>query len=235
MVRVMMTLILAILFSLSSNAQEVGTYPKPDYADIEKMTTDKSSAFYYNNIFDRYKNNDTTLTSREYWMLYYGYYFTKNYSPDMDLQYAGRIMRTLNNQTLTEADWKNIDHNSQQNLEVNPFDLKGLNIAWIAKRQLGDSAAARLYFVKLKNIVEVILSTGDGLSEETAFHVQATAHEYDILNILGYEFGGDHNQTEGKNDYLTLKDNDQNLTGLFFATGKQTDEYLRVTQAAVSQ
>jgi hypothetical protein len=219
----------------SATAQQSEKYPKPDYADIEKLTSDKSSAFYYSNLFEKYSANDTTLSPRDYWMLYYGYYFNKAYVPLQTTEYAGRIMQVLNKPSLSASDWKEVDRYSKMNLEANPFDLKGLNIAWIAQRQLGDSAAARVYFVKLKNIVEVILSTGDGLTESTALHVLDIAHEYDILNILGYEFDGDHNQTAQRSDYLTVKANAQNLSGLFFSSGQQADEHLRVAQATVSQ
>jgi len=64
--------------------------------------------------------------------------------------------------------------------------------------------------------VQVILASGDGMSETTAFHVLNVSHEYDILNILGYEFSGNQKLTEGKCDYLSLKDNNDQVHGLYF-------------------
>lgn len=214
--RMTMLMVWIIAFVWSAGAQN-RDYTVPDYLEIEKLTLDKSSAFHYDGLYKRYAANDTTLTLRDYRMLYYGYFFQPGYSPFANTDESDSIKMLLGNkEELNEADWKEIIRLGTVNVSKNPFDLKGLNIVWVAHRQTGDSAMAQVYFDKLKKIVQTILSTGDGLSEETAFHVVNVSHEYDILNILGYEFGGGQKLTEGKRDFLTLKENPDNIEGLYF-------------------
>lgn len=193
------------------------SYVIPDYNEIEKLTKDKGSAFHYDGLFKRYKENDTTLTLRDYRMLYYGYFFQPSYTPFFRTAEADSIKMLLGmKDELNNQDWKEIIRLGTVNVNKNPFDLKGLNVVWIANKHVGDSATANIYFDKLKKLVQTILSTGDGLSENTAFHVLNVSHEYDILNILGYEFGGNQKLTDGKCDFLSLKTNDDNVAGLYF-------------------
>ena len=204
-----------VILSISVFGQE--KYSIPDYSEIEKLTTDKGSSFYYANLYKRYAANDTTLTLRDYRMLYYGYFFQGDYTPFYYTSESDSIKMLLGSKEEFDAnDWKEIIRLGTANLHKNPFDLKGLNIVWIAHRHTGDSATARIYFDKLKKLVQTILSTGDGLSEATAFHVVNVSHEYDILNILGYEFGGNQKLTDTKCDFLSLKTNNDNIGGLYF-------------------
>ncbi|HRO43301.1 MAG TPA: DUF4919 domain-containing protein [Flavipsychrobacter sp.] len=189
----------------------------PDYTEIEKLTKDKSSAFYYDGLFKRYKANDSTLTLRDYRMLYYGHFFQADYSPFYHTEESDSIKILLGGkEELDNEDWKEVIRLGTANVNKNPFDLKGLNVVWIAHQHMGDSAVAKIYFDKLKNLVQTILATGDGLSEQTAIHVVNVSHEYDILNILGYEFGGAQKLTDGKCDFLSLKTNDDKIDGLYF-------------------
>lgn len=177
-----------IIASFVAQAQD--EFNIPDYNEIERLTKDQGSIFYYDNLFARYQANDTTLSPRDYRMLYYGYFFQPGYSPFKFTNESDTIKTIVNREQLTKTDWNELKRVAQGHLKQNPFDLKGINIAWLATRQTGDSAEARLYFDKLKKLVQTILSTGDGLSENTAFHVLSVSHEYDIVNILGYEFNG---------------------------------------------
>ena len=215
--RRLVVVVLWMGFSLTTWAQSDEGYSIPDYNEIEKLTQDKNSMFYYENLLSRYNNHDTTLTLRDYRMLYFGAFFQDNYKPFFQTPQADSIKILLStNSELRDEHWKEMVRLGTANLHQNPFDLKGINIVWVADRQLGDSANANIYFDKLRKLVQTILATGDGLSEKTAFHVLNVAHEYDIINILGYEFAGDQQLTDSHCDYLTLKSNDDNLEGLYF-------------------
>ena len=206
-------LFLMPFLSLAQEARHI----VPDYNEIETLTSDKVSAFYYPELFKKYVANDTNLSLRDYRMLYFGYFFQGNYTPFYHTEEADSVKAILGDrEKLTTDEWKEVIRFGKANLEKNPFDLKGLNIVWVAYRQTGDSASARFYFDKLKKLVQTILSTGDGMSEATAFHILNVSHEYDIINILGYEYGGNQNLTDTKCDYLSLKTNDEGLSGLYF-------------------
>jgi len=62
----------------------------------------------------------------------------------------------------------------------------------------------------------VILSSGDGRTEESAFHVISVSHEYDILQVLGFEFGGQQSLTTKDCDYLAVKENEYDIKGFYF-------------------
>jgi hypothetical protein len=216
MIRRLVFVLGVMFFSFLSYAQE-RSFATPDYKEIESLTNDRSSAFFYQELLKRYLGDDTTLTLRDYRLLYYGYFFQPNYTPFYHTAESDSVKMLLGEkEQLSAQEWNNIIRLGRANIQKNPFDLKGLNIVWVAYRQTGDSATARLYFDKLKKLVQTILSTGDGMTEATAFHVLNVSHEYDILNILGYEFGGNQNLTDAKCDYLSLKTNDDNLSGLYF-------------------
>jgi hypothetical protein len=207
--------VIAVLFSFQSFAQDQ-YFPRPDYSEIKKLTTDKSSAFFYDNLFERYTANDTTLTLRDYRMLYYGYLFHKSYNPFLSTPEEDAIRDLLNKEVLSSKEWERIITLGKENLVKNPFDLKGLNIVWMAYRQKGDSTSARFYFDKLKKLVQTVLATGDGQTEETAYHILNVADEYNIIGILGYEFAGDQNLTDSHRSYLTVKDNPDHVKGIYF-------------------
>lgn len=212
---------LILIFWLSIIALSVfgqnNRFTIPDYNEIEKLTNDKSSAFYYPTIFERYLKNDTELNLRDYRMLYFGYFFQPHYTPFFESDETDSIKMILGSQNeLYKKDWEDIARLGKANLRKNPFDLKGLNVVWLSLKNSGQEEEAAVYFDKLKKLVQIILETGDGKTEETAFHVLNVSHEYDILNILGYEFDGKQELTEKKCDFLSLKTNEDRLPGLYF-------------------
>lgn len=216
-------LILAIALSRPCFGQEAPQqglrFTQPDFTSIRAMISDPVGAFYYPTLFSRYETGDTTLSFREYWMLYYGYLFQEQYQPLMFTDDARSMNRLLNQPSLQSSDWETMAGLSRSNLDQNPYDLKGLNLAWISHIHAGDTTRARRYFVKLKKLLEVILSTGDGLSEKTAIHVLDLTHEYDLINILRFEFSGDQTVTPSMADYLLLDANKLKVPGLYFRAG----------------
>jgi len=198
-------------------AQDEPAFRVPDYSSINEMTSDQNSAFYYPKLLKRYKENDTSLSPREYGMLYYGYTQQKEYSPFSGLTKEDDALRAIfSKDKLDDNDLKAIVVQSEKYLETFPFDLKKLNMAYIASKETGDSLTANIYLEKVRNLAMVILATGDGLSKETAFHVISIPDEYAMIKMLGYDFSGD-NQLSGDNcNYLGIKYNTDNIEGFYF-------------------
>ncbi len=73
-----------------------------------------------------------------------------------------------------------------------------------------------LYSYKSELIYDAIFSSGDGISEETAFYVINISDEYRILNILDFEFGGQQRLLKSRYDYLKLQENEAGIDGLYF-------------------
>lgn len=207
--------VVASLFSIAGFPQDREIL-KPDYSSIEQLIKDPNSLFYYPHMFKKYINNDTTLSLREYRMLYYGYFFQKEYASYEHSDKYDSLNIIFYKDRLTPADWKNIVRIDKQYLLTRPFELKKLNLLYLAYKHLGDTADAAIYFDKIKKIAYTILSSGDGQSETTAMHVLEVSDEYSLINMLGYQFGGQQYLTNSDCDYLTLKENPDNLKGLYF-------------------
>src|SRR5689334_6985639 len=62
-------------------AQDEPNFQVPDYSSINDMTSDPNSAFYYPKLLKRYQDNDSTISPREFRMLYYGYSLQHEFNP----------------------------------------------------------------------------------------------------------------------------------------------------------
>ncbi|MBS1585172.1 MAG: DUF4919 domain-containing protein [Bacteroidetes bacterium] len=192
-------------------------YKVPDYASINEMTHDPNSAFYYPKLMQRYHNNDTTLSLREYAMLYYGYPLQKQYNPLTGFEIEDENIRKIFSQDeLHTEDLRNIVQESKNYLEKFPFDLKKLNLVYIASKELGDSTTQNVYLEKIRKIALTILSTGDGLHKETAFHVISLPDEYAMIKMLGYQYEGSAQLAGNNCSYLGIATNSDQIGGFYF-------------------
>jgi len=189
----------------------------PDYSSIKELVQDPNSLFFYPHLLAKYERNDTTLSLREYRMLYYGFFFDKKYENQFNDQATDDSLKALlAKDNMSTKDWTKVLALDKQYLSQRPFELKKLNIAFMAYKKLGDSAMANIYLDKVRKIAYAILSSGDGQSEATALHVLQISDEYSLINMLGYEFGGTQELTTSQCDFLSLKDNPENIKGLYF-------------------
>lgn len=86
---------------------------------------------------------------------------------------------------------------------------------YVYQMQGNTEMAEKLEF-KLGRIIETIFSSGDGLTEKTAFHVISVSHEYDLIRALGFGFGGEQSLSNGKVDLLKVEANDYGINGMYF-------------------
>lgn len=199
-----------------SYAQDKG-FEKPDYKNIERVTKDKNSGFYYPKLFKRFQANDTTLTVEQYRMLYYGYFFQEGYSSFGSMSVFNDSLKALfNKDSLSVNDRRNIIRYTNEDLKTDPFSLRDMYRLYRFYHILGDDAKSDLCVNKLEMLSKAIASTGDARSDTTGLHVLSVEDEYTIVSMLGYEFGGTQKLTENQCDYLTLRKNDDGIDGLYF-------------------
>ena len=123
----MLIAVLLLFAGLSLTAQQKDkSFLNIDYKAMEKFAKDQTEDFTA--LVNRFNSGDTTLTDMEVAKIYYGSYFSPDYS---------------------------------------------------YKDALGESNA--LYSIQIEQIVGVILSSGDGRTEKTAFKVLEVSDEYCIL------------------------------------------------------
>jgi len=215
MIKKQLLVVLILLLSMTLFSQNNIDIKSPDYKKIEKEISNKESDYYYPKLLTKYMISDTTMTLKEKRYLYYGYAFQDSYSPYGHSDFYDSLRTVLNNEKHSDEDLLKIIEFSDSVLVENPFDLRAINYQLYAFEKLEKEIEFDKKMNQMRIIVDALLSSGDGLKEETAFYVIETSHEYALLNILGFEFGGEQRLIEHY-DYLVVKNNSQEINGFYF-------------------
>ncbi|MBR4118869.1 MAG: DUF4919 domain-containing protein [Bacteroidales bacterium] len=180
-------ILIMLLLPFAMFAQEDGdTYTVPDFAEIEQDVNNPSSHYYYPKLFTRFCDGDTTLTPTEWERLYYGYSYQEDYDPYRDVKYNREKATDLyrkSNHTPEELD--KIIHNAMTVLSDYPFELRQMKLLSYAYTQKGERENAAIWEHKLRQLLGVIISSGDGLSPESAWYVISSIHPYDVIYCFG--------------------------------------------------
>ena len=187
----------------------------PDYDQIEARINDATSPYYYPVLMDRYTKADTTLTLQEKRHLYYGYVFQPGYTPYDSSDFTDSLSQVLRKENHTDRDLDKIIRYGDSLLAGNPFDLRILNYQMYALQRKEDHARFEAKMIQSRAIMDALLSSGDGTSKSFSFYVINTSHEYGLLGILGFDFGGSQSLIDHY-DYLTVAENDYGIDGLYF-------------------
>jgi hypothetical protein len=208
-------MLLVLLSSFLGVHAQSWDFEKPDYKKIEKNIKKENSNFYYSDLMDRFAAADTTLTIEQRRHLYYGYTFQPEYDPYGRSGYEDSLRPMWSKDSLNESDYRTILKFSDSLLKQDPFSLEAMNMQLFANDMLNNNAAVTNLSQKAGMIVETLMSSGNGVSKETAFYVINTSHEYQLLNVFGFQFGGEQSLIEHY-DRLTLAENEQGVEALYF-------------------
>jgi hypothetical protein len=214
MIKKQLLVITILLVSMTVFSQNI-EFEKPDYKKIEKEISQEKSYYYYPKLLKKYITSDTTMTLKEKRYLYYGYSFQDSYSPYGHSDFNDSLRTVLNKEKHNNEELLKIIELSDSLLVENPFDLRAINYQLYAYDKLGKKIEFDKRINQMRIIVDAILSSGDGLKKKTAFYVIYISHEYDLLNILGFEFGGEQSLIEHY-DYLKVAKNSQKIKGFYF-------------------
>jgi len=214
-------LIIFLLFGYLVSSQDNGNvtrnFEKINFKDIKTEVLAKNSNFNFENLFKRYQANDTTLDIVDYKYLYYGYTYTDMYEPySSNSDEEEKINKLLGKKNTSITDYKTILKTTAKVFKENPFDLDMIWITHISYSKLRKEAEAKEWLYKFDKIIETVFKSGDGLSVETAMTVIDTRHEYIILQIAGFEFGGEQSLVSRHYDYLKINKNEYGIEGLYF-------------------
>ena len=205
---------LLIVGGLTVSAQP--PFKAPNYKSIRKNIENSSSDFYYPKLMGRYQNGDSTLTREERRHLYFGYVFHPNYVPLDTSSYNKSLMETLSQkESFTTVDYNRLIDDADALLREDPFNLRALNTKLIVYAQQDNVPEYKKAIQQRKVVLDAIVSSGDGLTKKTAYHVIKVAHEYDFLSCIGYEnIGG--SKITGHYHYVQLGENKYGIEGLYF-------------------
>ena len=206
--------LLFVLFSATCFAQKAAKQP-PNYTALKHLFEKQSGVNRYDSLLSRFRVADTSLSIGEYRLLYYGYFFRPDFSEDDGGAAMDSIRALYNRDSLSTGDWRGVAHYARLAIDTAPYSLRAHRALINAHRVLGDSMLYRQYEVRRDGILDAILSTGDGRSDSTAFHVISVSHEYDLLGLFGFQSKG-QSLTANLCDYVKLEENKYGLAGLYF-------------------
>jgi hypothetical protein len=208
---------LPILFVLLTGSvlSQLGSAGKPDYTTIEKAVSKKKSPYYYPKLFKRYLEGDSTMTMEEERHLYYGFTSRDEYDPYGRSEYEDSLQTMFEKDTIVQEDYMKIIDITNKIVEKFPFHLSALSYRTYAYRMTDQQEEYLRSRTQMYLILRVILTSGDGISAETAFYVISVPDEYEVLSALEYSFSGSQSLV-GQCDYLTIRENEEDIEGLYF-------------------
>ena len=213
-------LLIVILFSAKITAQEEA-FQIPDYKAIEKEIQDKNSPNYYPKLMERLVKNDTLLTAENYKHLYLGYVFQPEYNAFWTSKNEKKLRELYGKEKLETADYDKIIELINSTLKEFPFDLNPINYLAYVYHLKGDEGMAKSLSFKFHSIMNTILSSGDGKTCETGFHVLLVDHEYTLLSFFELEPKGQ--SLIGKCDYLKFEKGKYKVDGIYFNIEKMLE------------
>ena len=204
---------LLILLPLAGSAQQPAgnaankrkiKVEKPDLEAIRKATLDPDNPYYFPRLKAKYEINDTTMTSEEFRNFYLGYMFQEDYDPYRVSPYSGITDDLRAKPTHTREEIDTIIKYAQLTLEDNPLDLRQMSFLVPVLKERRKDMRAKIWEYRLEHLLGAIKSTGTGEDVENAWYVVYPMHEYDMVQLLGYE-ATDAQFIEPGTDYLTVR------------------------------
>ncbi len=169
---------LVLLFFIGNSYTQITA--KINFDEIKNQIEDSTSIFYYPSLKSKLIDKDSTLNHKDYKYLYYGLVFQDYYHPYgsgnakkefLDFVKVGKYEKALEKGEVV--------------LNENPVDLEVLLWMSISSLEVGDKKNKRAYAIQYFSFLDVIYSSGDGKSLESAFVVVSVDHEYLITADLG--------------------------------------------------
>ncbi|MBO4613884.1 MAG: DUF4919 domain-containing protein [Bacteroidales bacterium] len=214
-----------MLFAFVAKGQDVDSvnYPEyviPDYEQISKDCGGKAGVNYYNKLAKRFAEYDTTLTLRELQAFYYGQAYLDSYDPYVEYEELGEILSILRQET-TLSDLKKVIKLADAIILKNPAEPRAYYYKALAQYIANeDYGEAEMHDArdKFNVLVDVLYSTGNGVSVEKAMHVVNVGHEYLILGLNDFNMNMQSlaNIDGHSYDVFDLDSNEYNIDKLYF-------------------
>jgi hypothetical protein len=206
---------LLLLISISFYAQN-----PINYKLIGESIKNSKSEFYYPDLMNKFQIGDTTLTSNQKRHLYYGYTFQDNFK---NFRFNGLLDSISKYESLnTKNDLLKVLKFRQQLLDKNPFETGVIDGKIRIYRILGNNEEYMKGIHQISLIFDTILSSGDGLSKETAFTITSITAEFNIVSMLGFSAVKEAVLVDNNYDFIEVSSNDKNVKGIYFDVSRTT-------------
>lgn len=204
-------LMLSAVSGASAQNKRKITVAKPDLEEIRTSTLNPQSPYYFPRLMKKYESNDTTMTNDEYRHFYLGYMFQEDFDPYRVSPYAGVTDDLRMKTTHTKEEIDTIRKYARLALADNPFDLRQMSFLVHVLKEKRKDMSAKIWEYRLEHLLGAIKSTGTGENIENAWYVIYPMHEYDMVQLLGYE-ATDARFIEPGYDYLAVVPDETNKT-----------------------
>lgn len=169
----------------------------------------------YARLLERFEANDSLLTVDEYATIYYGHSFTANYRGSMERWDS--LKELLKGDDLEAAYAEGLKLRKR-----NPVSLELLN-SMIYLADTLKKEAAENYLDKYVAIMSVILASGDGKEEQSAFKVICINDEYQLLRNVIRISALKQQSLMGNCDVMECEDSDGNSRTFYFDISRSLD------------
>lgn len=180
------------------------TVERPDLEAIRVATLDPANPMYFPKLMQKFNRNDTTMTADEFRHLYLGYMFQEDYDPYRESPYSSVTDAYRNKTSHTKEEIDTIRKYAELTLLDNPFDLRQMSFLVHVLKERRKDMSAKIWEYRLEHLLGAIKSTGTGENEENAWFVIYPAHEYDMVQLMGYH-AVDADFIEPGFDYLMVE------------------------------
>ncbi len=189
------------------------TVVRPDLEAIRVATLDPANPMYFPKLMKKFNRNDTTMTADEFRHLYLGYMFQEDYDPYRESPYSSVTDSYRNKTSHTKEEIDTIRKYAELTLLDNPFDLRQMSFLVHVLKERRKDMSAKIWEYRLEHLLGAIKSTGTGENEENAWFVIYPAHEYDMVQLMGYH-AVDADFIEPGYDYLMVEPEEETLRRL---------------------
>lgn len=162
------------------------TVMRPDIEEIRKATLDPANKMYFPKLMKKFNRNDTTMTADEFRHLYLGYMFQEDYDPYRESKYTAITDSFRDKTSHTKEEIDTIRKYAELALRDNPFDLRQMSFLVHVLKERRKDMSAKIWEYRLEHLLGAIKSTGTGEDEDNAWFVIYPAHEYDMVQLMGY-------------------------------------------------
>lgn len=180
------------------------TVERPDIEAIRVATLDPANKMYFPKLMKKFNRNDTTMTADEFRHLYLGYMFQEDYDPYRESPYSAITDSYRDKTSHTKEEIDTIRKYAELTLLDNPFDLRQMSFLVHVLKERRKDMSAKIWEYRLEHLLGAIKSTGTGENEENAWFVIYPAHEYDMVQLMGYH-AVDADFIEPGYDYLIVE------------------------------
>lgn len=157
-----------------------------DYDSIAQTVAMFGTPNYYPTLLERYNSADSTLTTEDFRLLYYGYPTQPTYRPLINSLYADSLSFSFGRRTNpTPQEFRRMERYALAILAEEPFSLRDLNVLAFIYQKLGEEELAAKQMFKIEGVVAAIQSSGTGFFQRSPFYITYLRDAEDMLTLLG--------------------------------------------------